>query len=235
MCMYLRRLRMANAGTSSFILSSQMLCLSACMKAVSNMKIVKEGDKRQVVCANCGLTQATYLLRDIDFSDQSGTVKNVLAAVCDSCNEIASIPKQSTAKVKAEYNKIKTPVDIRLPAHFLDILTLAGQKIDPTLTDSFNKPLVLYYLHALSSGRYPSKDLNDLLHSDLAKAKASKRFSFKLNDNSLSEIKILMDSQGLKNNTEVFKSVILKINEDIVQQRNPKHLPELQNFAAAFA
>lgn len=199
------------------------------------MKIVKEGDARQVVCSSCGLTHATYTLRDIDFSDQSGTVKNVLAAVCDTCSQVVSIPKQSTAKVRAEYNKVKTPVDIRLPAHYLDILNLASQRIDPTLTDNFNKPLVLYYLHALSSGRYSSKNLNMLLKSDLANAKSSKRFSVKLNENSLREIKLLIKSHGLKSNTDVFKTVILKINEDIVQSKSPKHLPELQNFAAAFA
>jgi hypothetical protein len=199
------------------------------------MKIVKEGDKRQVVCPRCGLSHATYLLRDIDFSDNSGTVKNVLAGVCDRCEQVVSIPKQSTAKVRAEYNKIKTPVDLRVPAHYLDILTLASQKIDPTLPESFNKPLVLYYLHALSSGRYSANNLSALLNSDLAKAKASKRLSLKLNDKSLSEIESLMYSQGLKNNTEVFKSLILKINEDIVQPKIPLHLDELKNFAAAFA
>lgn len=199
------------------------------------MKIVKEGDKRQVVCPSCGLSNATYLLRDIDFSDGSGTVKNVLAGVCDVCSEIVSIPKQSTATVQAEYNKIKTPVDLRVPAHYLDILRLASLKIDPTLTDSFNKPLMLYYLHALSSGRYSAQNLAALLNSDLAKAKASKRLSLKLNDKSLLEIEALMVSQGLKSNSEVFKSLILKINEDIVQPKTPKHLSELQNFAAAFA
>lgn len=205
------------------------------MKAESSMKIVKEGDKRQVVCPNCGLTHATYTLQDIHFSDQSGTVKNVLAAVCDTCNTVVSIPKQSTAKVRAEYNKSRTPVDVRLPAHYLDILTLAAQRIDPSLTDNFNKPLVLYYLHALSSGRYSAVNLNLLLNSEIAKAKASKRFSVKVNENSLKEIKALMETQGLKNNTDVFKTVILKINEDIVQPKNPKNLPELQSFAAAFA
>lgn len=212
-----------------------MPCLSAFMKVVYEMKIVKEGDKKQVICSNCGLTSATYELRDIDFSDQSGTVKNVLASVCESCDQVVSIPKQSTAKVRAEYNKIKTAVDLRVPAHFLDILTLASLKIDPTLTDSFNKPLVLYYLHALSSGRYPAQNLNKLLKTDTAKAKASKRLSLKLNSKTMSEVEALMQAQGLKNNTEVFRSLILKINEDIVQTDKPKHLNELQNFAAAFA
>lgn len=205
------------------------------MKVVYEMKIVKEGDKKQVICSNCGLASATYELRDIDFSDQSGTVKNVLASVCESCDQVVSIPKQSTAKVRAEYNKIKTAVDLRVPAHFLDILTLASLKIDPTLTDSFNKPLVLYYLHALSSGRYPAQNLNKLLKTDTAKAKASKRLSLKLNSKTMSEVEALMQAQGLKNNTEVFRSLILKINEDIVQTDKPKHLNELQNFAAAFA
>ncbi len=198
------------------------------------MKIVKEGDTRQVVCPDCGLSHATYLLRDIDFSDQSGTVKHVLAAVCDSCDQVVSIPKQSTAKVRAEYNKIKKPIDVRVPAHFLDILNLASQKIDPDLPESFSKPLVLYYLHALSSGRFCTRNLNQLLNTDIASAKASKRISLKLNPKSLADIEHLMTSQGLRSNTDVFKTVILKINEDIVQQDNPKYLPELQNLAAAF-
>lgn len=205
------------------------------MKAECNMKIIKEGDSRQVVCSECGLTHATYMLRDVSFSDNSGAVKNILAAVCNDCNKVVSIPKQSTAKVKAEYNKIKTPIDVRVPAHYLDILNLATQKIDPSLSESFNKSLVLYYLHALSSERYSQRNLGLLLNSDIAKAKASKRFSVKLNNKSINEIKSLMASQGLKNNTEVFKSLILKINEDIVQPKQPKHLAELQNLAAAFA
>ncbi|SEH04788.1 hypothetical protein [Candidatus Venteria ishoeyi] len=199
------------------------------------MKIVKEGDKRKVVCPDCGLSSATYALRDIDFSDKSGIVKNVLAAVCDSCTQVVSIPKQSTAKVRAKYNKIKIPIDVRIPAHYLDILSLASQRIEPTLTESFNKHLVLYYLHALSSGRYSAYNLNSLLNSDLAKAKASKRFSLKLNNKSMLEIQSLMESQNIRSNTDVFKTVILKINKDIVQQKKPKHLSELQNFAAAFA
>lgn len=199
------------------------------------MKIVKEGDKRQVICSNCGLSHATYALRDVDFSDGSGKVKNVLAAVCDVCHEVASIPKQSTSRVRAAYNKIKTPVEVRLPAHFLDILTVASQRIDPSLPESFNKPLILYYLHALSSGRYSSKNINQLRALDIAKAKASKRFSIKINENGLREIQNLMGKLGIENNTELFKTVILKINEDIVQSKSPKNLPELQNFAAAFA
>ena len=97
------------------------------------MNIVKEGDQRQVVCENCGLTDATYRLRDIEFSDGSATVKHVLAGVCDTCDSVVSLPSQSTAQVRAEYNKVKTSIDVRLPAHYLDILHVAAQIINPDL------------------------------------------------------------------------------------------------------
>ncbi|MFT4927082.1 MAG: hypothetical protein ACI8WB_003188 [Phenylobacterium sp.] len=199
------------------------------------MKIVKEGEECQIICADCGLTHATYLLRDVDFSDKSGTVKGILAAVCDQCHQVVGIPAQSTAKVKAEYRKVKKPIDIRVPAHYLDILNLATMKIDGSLSDSFSKALILYYLHALSTERYPQQNLKKLLAMDIGNAKASKRLSMKVNEKSVAEIVSLMKKQGLKNNTEVFKSVILRINEDIVQAKTPDNLPELQNFAAAFA
>lgn len=199
------------------------------------MKIVKEGDSRQVICPDCGLCEATYTLRDVDFSDKSGTVKNILAAVCNQCDQVVAIPSQSTAKIKAQYNKVKKPIDVRIPAHYLDILNLAAQKIDATVSDHFNKALILYYLHALSTERYPPRNLKSLLKLDIADAKASKRLSMKVNEKSIEEIRILMLKQGLKNNTEVFRSVILHINEDIVQTKAPKNLSELQNFAAAFA
>ena len=79
------------------------------------MKIVKEGDSTKVICADCGLTDATYALRDVDFSDHSGTVKSILVAVCDQCNQMASIPSQSTARIKAAYQNVKKPIDVRLP------------------------------------------------------------------------------------------------------------------------
>jgi len=198
------------------------------------MRIVKEGDKKKVLCSDCGLADATYLIRNVNFSNNSGTVKNILAAVCDQCGEIVSIPKQSTARVKAEYNKIKRSLDVRIPVHYLDILNLASQRIDMNMSESFNKALVRYYLHALSTHRYSQKGLKKLLQTDIAKAKSSKPFSMKVKQRTFDEVQSLMRDQGFRNRTEVLKSIILRINEDLVQSKEPKHLRELQNFAVAF-
>lgn len=198
------------------------------------MKIVKEGEQTQVVCHNCGLSNATYQLRDLEFSDNSGLVKNLLAAVCVSCGEVASIPAQSSEQIRAELDKQKQPIDVRLPAHYLDILAVASQKIDVSLSASFAKPLLLYYLHALSTGRFDASGLQKALKSDVAKAKSSKRISMKLSNKAMQEVTNLMETQGLANNTEVFKSIILRIHHDLVMQAEPPNLKELKNFAAAF-
>lgn len=198
------------------------------------MRFVKEGDKRQVICHNCGRNGATYLLRDVDFSDKSGTVKNILAAVCDKCHEVVSIPAQSTPKIKAEYNRVKASLEVRLPAHYLDILNVAIQKINPDLDENFNRYLILYYIHALSIGHYKQQGLSKLLATDIAKAKSSKRLSMKLNVNQLNALNTIMITQQLKRNTDVIKAIILKINEDIVQNEQSAQLSELRNMAAVY-
>lgn len=198
------------------------------------MRIVKEGDKRTVLCHQCGKSTATYLLRDVDFSDRSGTVKNILAAVCDQCDAVVAIPAQSTPRIKAEFDQSRAPLEVRVPAHFLDILNLATHKIDASLDEDFNKTLLLYYLHALTSGRYPQEELKPLLSSELAQARSSKRLSMKVSKKQQGELSLLMEQQSIRNNSDVIKAVILKINEDIVQEKNLSLLPELRNVAATF-
>lgn len=68
------------------------------------MKIIKEGDTGKAVCNHCGLTNTTYMLRDIPFSDNRSIVKGVLTGVCNSCNEVVAIPPQSVPRIKDEYD-----------------------------------------------------------------------------------------------------------------------------------
>lgn len=198
------------------------------------MRFVKEGEKGKAICNSCGLTNTTYLLRDLPFSDNSGTVKDILAGVCDICNEVVSIPAQSTAKIKAEYNKTRKPLEVRVPAHYIDILILASQKIDKELDESFFKTLVTFYVHKLMKKTTDKATFETLLNSELAKAKSSKRLSFKLTERTEKELSYLISSIGIKNKSELIKGIILKINEDIVQPKTPKYFNELKNLATAF-
>lgn len=57
----------------------------------------------------------------------------------------------------------------------------------------------------------------------------------KLGERNINELNEVMNSQGIKTSAEVFKAIILKIHDDIVQQRRPEYIAELKNVAAAFA
>lgn len=199
------------------------------------MKIIKEGDKVQMLCHTCGRVDATHQLRDVPFSDQSGLVKNLLVAVCDSCQQVLAVPAQSAAQVTLAYKKVRLPLEVRVPAHYLDMLYLAMQKIDPTLDEHFSRALILYYVHALASGRYPCDDLAECLTTENAKARASRRVSMKINQNQLDDLTRLAQAQGLPNNGDVVKAVILRIFRDLVQCSQPVNLTELRNLAAAFS
>ncbi|CAI0767682.1 Uncharacterised protein [Serratia quinivorans] len=199
------------------------------------MRIVKEGDTRSVLCQNCGRTMATYRLRDVDFSDRCGTVRNILAAVCNQCNAVVSVPAQSTPRIKSEFEQAKSALEVRVPAHYLDILNVATQKIDDSLDENFHKTLILYYLHALTTGRYQQQELKTLLGSELANAKSSKRLSMKVSQKQLAELNSIMEQQSLTRNSDVVKAVILKIYQDLVQEKNLGILPELRNVAAALS
>ncbi len=65
------------------------------------MKILKVGDNQKAACSYCESFQSiTFSLRDVPFSNNSGTVKDVLVGVCDACSSVAVLPHQSTPMIK---------------------------------------------------------------------------------------------------------------------------------------
>lgn len=65
------------------------------------MKKRKPGDTGKAVCFHCQqLRNMTYQICDIPFSDGYGSVKDILAGVCDQCHKVIAIPQESTANIK---------------------------------------------------------------------------------------------------------------------------------------
>jgi hypothetical protein len=197
------------------------------------MKIYKVGDKQKAVCESCqSLTDATFMLRDVPFSDGSGTVKNVLAGVCDSCNEVVLIPHQSTPAIKKQLDTHKKAVETRVPAHMVDMLNLASMELGGS-TD-FSNALIKYYLHNLSEQKTSVKGLIKYLESDLAKGVAQKRISLKGRQVS-KEIDNIKFKTSIGSTTNVLKAVVLKINDDVFVHPKTQLINILKGVAAAFA
>lgn len=197
------------------------------------MKIFKVGDKKQAICEICqSLTNATFILRDVPFSDGSGVVKNVLAGVCDSCDEVLLIPHQSTPAIKKQINAQKKAIETRVPAHMVDMLNLASMELAGN-TD-FSNALIKYYLHNLSKEETSVKGLIKYLESDLAKGVAQKRISLKGRQVS-KEIDSIKVKMNIESTTDVLKAVVLKINDDVFIHPKTQLINNLKGVVAAFA
>ncbi|MGP8476429.1 excisionase family DNA-binding protein [Burkholderia sp. PR2] len=65
-----------------------------------------EGHAGSAICPYCErIVTTTFLRRDVPFSDGKGVVRNILVAVCDTCDAVVAIPAQSTAEIQAAQKK----------------------------------------------------------------------------------------------------------------------------------
>lgn len=195
------------------------------------MKIFKVGDSQQTICEHChSLETATFALRNVPFSDGSGIVKNVLVGVCNQCDQVSILPHQSAPVVNKQLEAQRKPIETRLPAHMIDILNLAAVEIGGS-TD-FVPNLVKYYIHTLANDKTTAKKIDQFLKSGLAKGKAEKRLSLK-GRKIYSDIEELKITSRINNTTELIKSVILKINEDILVKKETKSTRYLKDIMAS--
>ena len=195
------------------------------------MKIVKSEDKSTAACQTCKkVADVTYRLRDVPLSDGSDIVKDVLVGVCDVCDDVCVLPHQSVPKVSKTIEQHRKPIDSRVPAHMLDILNLASAEVGGG--SDFVPHLMKYYLHALAVNELSSGRLARYLTSDLASGKSQKRISLKGRRVS-EDIKKVKELTDLSSTSDIVKSVILKINDDILQNKSKKPIKALEGIAAA--
>ena len=197
------------------------------------MKILKEGDTKKVPCNACGSFQiVSFRLRDVPFSDGSGMARNVLVGVCDKCDSVALVPHQSTPLIKRQLDKQRKAIESRVPSHLIDILNLASEQLGADI--DFVPSLIKYYIHGLSKNEISSSNLSCFLESELAQGKATKRISLK-GRNIFEEAEIVKLSAHIRSTTELLKSVVLKINDDILVHKRPKLIQALKSLVAATA
>jgi hypothetical protein len=195
------------------------------------MKIVKVGDTQKAACHQCSrFEKVTYKLRDVPFSDGKGLVKNVLVGVCDCCNSVAVLPHQSTPVVRNQLETQRRSLESRVPAHMVDILNLASMEISGTT--EFVPGLMKFYIHSLSTNDISSRGLSKYLGSELAKGKSQKRISIKGRHVAI-EFGQLKQITKINSTTDLMKGVVLKINDDVLVNKNPKTIKALKNIVAA--
>jgi hypothetical protein len=197
------------------------------------MKILKVGDVQKAACNNCKSFQnVTFRLRDVPFSNASGIVKNVLVGVCDSCDSVVVLPHQSTPLVKRQLEVQRKATESRVPAHIIDILNLVCVELNGG--PEFVPNLMKFYIHSLANKEISSQGMSKYLNSELAKGKAQKRISIK-GRFVAEELNHLKTITNIKSTTELIKSIVLRINDDVLVKKKKGPIKQLKNIMAAMA
>jgi len=201
------------------------------------MKVFYEGEKGQAVCRDCGRVSTTFGYHNVPFSDGNGTAKNILAATCDKCGRVVGLPPQSTPAIKAARERALAPLEAKLPAPYLEVLDLACYRIAPSNAPDFRKRLLMYYVRRYRNDTKAAEFLGNELKSAKAlfesqiKSTAQKRLSLKVSESMSRDVQDVMNVAHLSK-TDLFKSIVLKIKEDIVEPDKPQELDRLQEIAA---
>lgn len=201
------------------------------------MKLHYAGEKSRAICEVDGPVATTFAYRDVPFSDGTGVARQILVGVCDRCGKVVSIPPQSTPAIKAARDKADVSIEAVLPAVYLDALDLACYRIDPDVSQDFRKRLLMYYVHRSVKDKAAMRRIAKVLKQAGAEFRkgeqspARRRLSMKVSPAMSRSVDRLAEAAQLSK-TDLFKSLVVQIEKDIVEPKRPANLRELQTLAS---
>lgn len=221
------------------------------------MKFYVAGDKSQAICSHCeGLVNTTFVRRDVRFSDDRGLAKDILAAVCDTCDAVVGVPSQSTPAIKAAREAAEVSVEARLPASYIDRLDQSMHCITSSAATKHRKMFISLYIDYLSRKQSVleqaiikwhepegSKKENSCTAEQVGSAyflcagispskekEKSKRLSLKLNVHIANEL-VDLRTQAQLSQTEFLKFVIREIQDEVVFKKNKELIEQFTILA----
>jgi len=201
------------------------------------MKIYTEGEKSKAICPHCGLVETIFQKRDTPIDGVKTIVKNVLVGVCTKCDKIISIPQQSAPYAHEALQKEQKSLEVRIQRHFSDILASSAFKLKKEYSTSTINFLIRFFIHDISKNKESIKNIaKSYKHSLLSKtAAANERFSLKLDEELMDEFLEIKRLSKLKTNADVFKALVLQIENDILNEKNKKFIEKFNYFSSAIA
>ncbi|WP_077044445.1 hypothetical protein [Pseudomonas sp. KK4] len=205
------------------------------------MKLLFEGDQGKALCEHCQqIVTTTYVRRDVPFSDGQGQAKEILVGVCDDCDTVVAIPAQSTPSIKEARKQQLIPIEARLPAIYLDVLDAAMHVVTKEASVQTRKLFISYYLRVLVETKSATRlqrthdEFSEWLSKQmtcrqLTLSHSMKRLSMKVNPYVADDFIVLLEATHMTR-TELLKSVICHIQEDVIEDRNAAIISDLQRL-----
>ncbi len=194
------------------------------------MRLYKMGENSKAICQFCNRVRpTTFKERDVPLSSGKGVVPNVLAAVCDDCDRVVSIPQQSVPRIQEVIHYSRHAIEARIPRHLQDALVMSCYELGYGANESKQTILFRYYLQKVSQMKGVHARFSTLLDSEEAQGKSSARFSIKLNDE-LNNIFLKLERDTKLNKAEVVKGIIVQMKRELLDKKHKGLLEDLREI-----
>lgn len=181
------------------------------------MKLLREGDRGDGVCRSCReLVDTEYQRRSVYLEESEIEVDDVLVGVCTQCGETATIPAQSTPRLKEAREGKEQVLQARIPKHLDDALHLIAGRYGAS-ESTFSPALVRFYLHEIAVSPRFAQRVARLSYSDLLEGGSTKRRSFRLSERLYERAWTRARDVGIRSRSAMVKAAVLAAMEDLLE------------------
>jgi hypothetical protein len=195
-------------------------------------KFWRAGDRSRAICEKCGLVETRYEYRTFPLENPRVDVPDVLVGVCSVCDEIVTVPYQSSPKLNEARKAAEAPLEARIPKHLEDVLAVVASHYGRNDSE-FRGVILRYYLHAMGESDALARHIRDLASGELAQGTADERLSVKVQQPVLTRAWETARNAGVRSKTDMVKGAIIAAAEDLESLEGQKRRETLVEMAAS--
>jgi hypothetical protein len=193
----------------------------------------KEGNRGQAICRHCKDWVTTHDRVRTYIEGGTLEVPGVLVGVCDRCDNIITIPHQSTPRIREVRVPLKEEqLEARIPTHLEDVIYLLARAFAAPV-QAFRPAVLRYYLAELMRDPALAGRVRELAASDLADAPARARVSLRVPAELLEDARAAARAAGIAKDSDLVRGLLLAAKEDVLDGRHPERIQRLSGAAQA--
>lgn len=200
---------------------------------ISDMKILREGDRGYALSPERGRVQVEYRYQQFKLEEANVTVDNVLLGVDVETGAVLTIPAQSSPKLKAAREAKKEKVlSVRMPRELNDVLNLIAEYYH-TEPEQFSPAVIRYYLASASQNAGLTRRLGKLSKDRLACGKLEENLRLRVHRDLHDWVYHTASSTEGVNQSDLIRGAIVAVKQDVLEGRAKKRRRELEAIAQA--
>lgn len=201
---------------------------------MSKFKLLRQGERSEGICPGCkGWRETEYRYRTVRLSRSKVDVKDVLVAVCLTCDAVVTIPQQSAPRLREARARGPARIDARVPKELRDLIGMIATELGAE-PEPFAGGVLRYYFAELADDQRLARRVTRLSGSPAAMGTPGGRIAFRL-ERSLLDAAIVSArriEEGVDQSALV-RGVIVAAKEDYFRNPGGRRQSDLRAIALA--